>query len=180
MSSAALNVWDRYPGESPEDYKLFLVYLEQDCARTFANVVRRVPGYSYSYVTQLGNAWLWSERAEAYDAARLEERKREFQRLEAEKAERWAHNQLELAELATQILRDELIAIKQGQAEGRRLPPSALTQLMGQLHKWQQMSTGQATDSIAATIDLDKLSESEQAVLQDESVRSVLEQIAKR
>ncbi len=175
------NVWDQYPGELPGDYALFLRYLEQGVARSFANVTRSSAGYSYSYVCQLAKAWLWTERAEAYDVEQMSQRRAAFERLEREKLERWSHDQLEVAELATQVIRTELIALIQRQRDGQGgISGTTLTQLMDRVHKWLQISTGGNTESIATTIDLSKLSEADRALLQSEPVRAALESISKQ
>lgn len=178
------NVWDRYPGELPGDYALFLRYLEQGVARTVANTQRLAhqgegSGYTYSYVLQLSRAWFWAERAEAYDAVVVEQRKEAFVKLEAEKIARWNHDQLELAELAKQIARSELIAIIKRQEDGQPLSGAVLTRLLDTIHKWQQISVGGKTDDIGLGIDLSRLSAEAQTALQTEAVREALAQIAK-
>jgi hypothetical protein len=183
VAATHYEVWEQYPGETSADYNLFLTYLEQGAARSCANVARRAngltTGYSYQYVCRLAKAWLWEERAEAFDAHQAIERQAAFKKLETEKLARWAHNQLELAELSTQLVRNELIAMADAQTQGKRIPATALVQLMDRLHKWQQLSTGGATESIAATFDLSTLPEAAKEALQSEAVRLALEAIAK-
>ena len=171
------NVWDQYPGELPGDYAAFLTYLEQGSARTIANVRKNGSGYTYSYLCACAKAWLWEERAAAYDEQQLAQRRQAFTRLEAEKLERWKHDQLEISELATQVIRRELIAITERQAEGKPLSPTALTQLMDRVHKWLQISTGGATDVVG--IDLSGVDADTKAVLQSDPVRAALAAIAK-
>jgi hypothetical protein len=169
--------WDQYPGESPLDFALFAVFRDLGLARSYAAVVRSVPGYCYSYVCDCARAWGWLERVEAYDQWCVAEREGRLRKLRDEQSERWANDQAILAELTTMLVRNELEALLKLQRDGVRMKEATLARLAELLHRHQQIATGKPTEIVDSRIDLDQLDPENRAAL--DRLRPELERIAR-
>lgn len=170
--------WDQYPGESGGDYQLFGYYRDLGGLRTIRLVERAyAPAYGYGYLVQCAHGWAWKERADAFDLWMAQERDANMAKLRAEHGERWAKDQIEIAEVTTSLVKGELYSLLKRQAQGETIPGNVLARLIEVLHKNQNLALGKPTEILDAGLDLGDASAETLARL--ESVRADLEKLAK-
>lgn len=170
--------WDQYPGEPADAFQVFAYYRDLGIGRTLKAAHNGYSSaYGYGWITAHAQAWVWEERAAAFDSWHTAQRSKLVADLIATQAIRWAEDQALRAVRVGSILDTELDRIAKAQASGRPLKETTLVRLLEIHHRQQQIATGGATDIVDNRLDLASLTDEQLASL--EAARPALEQLAK-